>query len=192
MQKRGGIVWEKRRNRENQPFFQGCADGGRKRAISVAQGMRGGRRGRLRYVLFSHAAKKVVDGGGGVCYTVIWYFTVLVWLSWQSSSLVMSRSPVRIRPQAPDSSRTPRGVFLCTRTAGFFSLTCTVGWGMTNKRREGIPCGVCFFMREAGGHGNPFVAEEHQGRLHRTGGQFHGKTSDRFLLVLWMSTRRTA
>ena len=26
---------------------------------------------------------------------------MLVWLSWQSSSLVMSRSPVRIRPQAP-------------------------------------------------------------------------------------------
>ena len=48
--------------------------------------------GRLRYVLFCRNGEKTVDGGTGICYTVIWYFTVLVWLSWQSSSLVMSRS----------------------------------------------------------------------------------------------------
>ncbi len=33
---------------------------------------------------------------------------MLVWLSWQSSSLVMSRSPVRIRPQAPKKQH-PKG-----------------------------------------------------------------------------------
>ena len=34
---------------------------------------------------------------------------MLVWLSWQSSSLVMSRSPVRIRPQAPQKTGSPHG-----------------------------------------------------------------------------------
>ena len=34
---------------------------------------------------------------------------MLVWLSWQSSSLVMSRSPVRIRPQAPRKTGSPIG-----------------------------------------------------------------------------------
>ena len=34
--------------------------------------------------------------------------SLLVWLSWQSSSLVMSRSPVRIRPQAPKKQH-PKG-----------------------------------------------------------------------------------
>ena len=37
---------------------------------------------------------------------------MLVWLSWQSSSLVMSRSPVRIRPQAPENRTLPSAVFL--------------------------------------------------------------------------------
>ena len=58
--------------------------------------------------------RKAVDGGGEICYTIVRH-KMLVWLSWQSSSLVMSRSPVRIPPQAPDSSRMTRGVFLCTR-----------------------------------------------------------------------------
>ena len=49
-------------------------------------------RGRLRYVLFCRAGKKKVDGSRKACYTIIRYLTVLVWLSWQSSSLVMSRS----------------------------------------------------------------------------------------------------
>ena len=40
--------------------------------------------GRLRYVLFCRNGEKAVDGGTGICYTIIWYFTVLVWLSWQS------------------------------------------------------------------------------------------------------------
>ena len=34
-------------------------------------------------------------------YAILPSALMLVWLSWQSSSLVMSRSPVRIRPQAP-------------------------------------------------------------------------------------------
>ena len=60
-----------------------------------------------------------VDGRHDLWYDIIWFSAVLndrkqkeygeepiliemlVWLSWQSSSLVMSRSPVRIRPQAP-------------------------------------------------------------------------------------------
>ena len=42
---------------------------------------------------FLHCGKKV-DGGGGVCYTITQCLTMLVWLSWQSSSLVMSRSLV--------------------------------------------------------------------------------------------------
>ena len=37
---------------------------------------------------------------------------MLVWLSWQSSSLVMSRSPVRIRPQAPKRKNRRKAVFL--------------------------------------------------------------------------------
>ena len=36
-----------------------------------------------------------------VKYAILPSALMLVWLSWQSSSLVMSRSPVRIRPQAP-------------------------------------------------------------------------------------------
>ncbi len=39
---------------------------------------------------------------------------MLVWLSWQSSSLVMSRSPVRIRPQAPKKE-------VAHRAASFFA-----------------------------------------------------------------------
>ena len=49
-------------------------------------------RGRLRYVLFRRERKKTVDGGRKACYTIIRYLTVLVWLSWQGSPLVMSRS----------------------------------------------------------------------------------------------------
>ena len=44
---------------------------------------------------------------------MVYYLTLetLVWLSWQSSSLVMSRSPVRIRPQAPKNSTHRGAVF---------------------------------------------------------------------------------
>ena len=51
-------------------------------------------------------------------YAILPSALMLVWLSWQSSSLVMSRSPVRIRPQAPDSSRISRGVFLYKTAPG--------------------------------------------------------------------------
>ncbi len=41
-------------------------------------------------------------------YAILPSALMLVWLSWQSSSLVMSRSPVRIRPQAPKKQH-PKG-----------------------------------------------------------------------------------
>ena len=49
-----------------------------------------------------------------VKYAILPSALMLVWLSWQSSSLVMSRSPVRIRPQAPKKQH-PRGCcfFVC-------------------------------------------------------------------------------
>ena len=51
------------------------------------------------------STKFMVDGQGKTWYNTACDFPseahALVWLSWQSSSLVMSRSPVRIRPQAP-------------------------------------------------------------------------------------------
>ena len=43
-----------------------------------------------------------------VKYAILPSALMLVWLSWQSSSLVMSRSPVRIRPQAPKKQH-PKG-----------------------------------------------------------------------------------
>ena len=42
----------------------------------------------------------------GKCGILSSVVSLLVWLSWQSSSLVMSRSPVRIRPQAPKKDTT--------------------------------------------------------------------------------------
>ena len=72
-----------------------------------------------------------VDGRRDLWYDITWFsaelndrkqkeyggepilIEMLVWLSWQSSSLVMSRSPVRIRPQAPKKQH-PRGCcFFC-------------------------------------------------------------------------------
>ena len=101
MQRNSEIVREKRGNREKRSFFPGCDGNGEGSRFSRREKKRQASMGRLRYVLFCRNGEKAVDGGTGICYTIIWYFTVLVWLSWQSSSLVMSRSPVRIRPQAP-------------------------------------------------------------------------------------------
>ena len=55
--------------------------------------------------ILCRSTKFMVDGQGKTWYNIACDFPseahALVWLSWQSSSLVMSRSPVRIRPQAP-------------------------------------------------------------------------------------------
>ena len=110
MQRNSEIVREKRGNREKRSFFPGCDGNGGGSRFSRREKKRQASMGRLRYVLFFRNGEKAVDGGTGICYTIIWYFTVLVWLSWQSSSLVMSRSPVRIRPQAP-KRRTALGRF---------------------------------------------------------------------------------
>ena len=111
MQRNSEIVREKRGNREKRSFFPGCDGNGEGSRFSQREKKRQASMERLRYVLFCRNGEKAVDGGTGICYTIIWYFTVLVWLSWQSSSLVMSRSPVRIRPQAPKktSGRPPAG-----------------------------------------------------------------------------------
>ena len=101
MRRNSEIVREKRGNREKRSFFPGCDGNGEGSRFSRREKKRQASMERLRYVLFCRNGEKAVDGGTGICYTIIWYFTVLVWLSWQSSSLVMSRSPVRIRPQAP-------------------------------------------------------------------------------------------
>ena len=55
------------------------------------------KRPQITLCIISPVGKKMVDGGGGVCYTNLRYLTVLVWLSWQSSSLVMSRSLMRYK-----------------------------------------------------------------------------------------------
>ena len=49
-------------------------------------------------------------------YAILPSALMLVWLSWQSSSLVMSRSPVRIRPQAPKSNSREGVAFLFETT----------------------------------------------------------------------------
>ena len=48
-------------------------------------------------------------------YAILPSALMLVWLSWQSSSLVMSRSPVRIRPQAPKPLESQRFMFIGTQ-----------------------------------------------------------------------------
>ena len=90
----------------------------RRRGLSITlcislSGRRSPSRQARRSDLRRACGRKAVDGGGEICYTIVRH-GMLVWLSWQSSSLVMSRSPVRIRPQAPKKQH-PRGCcfFVC-------------------------------------------------------------------------------
>ncbi len=84
---------------------------------------------------------------------------MLVWLSWQSSSLVMSRSPVRIRPQAPKKGSL-RGAFFRSscllKCEGAYppprAPPCRLGSFRLCKKQSGhklqkkTPFGVSFFF----------------------------------------------
>ena len=63
---------------------------------------------------------------------------MLVWLSWQSSSLVMSRSPVRIRPQAPQKTGSPHG-----RPCFFVFYLCLIT-SCIHRRKSCKKGGGCF------------------------------------------------
>ena len=133
MQRNSEIVREKRGNREKRIFFPGCDGNGEGSRFSQREKKRQTSTGRLRYVLFCWNGEKAVDGGTGICYTIIWYFTVLVWLSWQSSSLVMSRSPVRIRPQAPKKTSGRTSFFKLVRSR---SLSPVGGNPATSSKKD--------------------------------------------------------
>ena len=75
---------------------------------------------------FAACDGKAVDGGAEMCYTNVCR-GMLVWLSWQSSSLVMSRSPVRIRPQAPKKQHPLRGAVFFAELARSRSLSTREG-----------------------------------------------------------------
>ena len=68
---------------------------------------------------------------------------MLVWLSWQSSSLVMSRSPVRIRPQAPKRKNRRRAVFLFLQSLSGVEVYAPL-WGKSGHKLQK----AAFSMRE--------------------------------------------
>ena len=146
MQRNSEIVREKRGNREKRSFFPGCDGNGEGSRFSRREKKRQASMGRLRYVLFCRNGEKAVDGGTGICYTITWYFTVLVWLSWQSSSLVMSRSPVRIRPQAPKKQH-PTGCCFFAELTRSRSLSPLRGNPATSSKKQ-HPTGCCFRTAE--------------------------------------------
>ena len=95
---------------------------------------------------------KAVDGGAEMCYTNVCR-GMLVWLSWQSSSLVMSRSPVRIRPQAPKNFSTPlRGAEIFCRACPESKFIHPRGGKSGHKlqTKSGTPCGAPDFVMLSG------------------------------------------
>ena len=70
---------------------------------------------------------------------------MLVWLSWQSSSLVMSRSPVRIRPQAPKKQH-PKGCCFFIELVRSRSLSPLAGEIRPQAPKKQHPKGCCFFI----------------------------------------------
>ena len=87
----------------------------------------------------------MVDGQGKTWYNTACDFPseahALVWLSWQSSSLVMSRSPVRIRPQAPKKQH-PKGCCFFIELVRRRSLSPLAGeirpQALKSNSREGV------------------------------------------------------
>ena len=70
---------------------------------------------------------------------------MLVWLSWQSSSLVMSRSPVRIRPQAPKRKVAFGRLFLFVELVRIRSRIPPCGGNPATHSKGNTLTGVAFF-----------------------------------------------
>ena len=75
---------------------------------------------------------------------------MLVWLSWQSSSLVMSRSPVRIRPQAPKKQH-PIGCCFFIELVRSRSLSPPRGGNPATSSKKATPERVLFFLLRLSG-----------------------------------------
>ena len=89
---------------------------------------------------------------------MVYYPTLetLVWLSWQSSSLVMSRSPVRIRPQAPKKQH-PTGCCFFAELTRIRSLSPLRGNPAISSKKQ-HPTGCCFRTAEKVCHCEPVRA----------------------------------
>ncbi len=120
-----------------------------------------------------------------VKYAILPSALMLVWLSWQSSSLVMSRSPVRIRPQAPKKQH-PKGCCFFIELVRSRSLSPSRGKSGHKLQKSNTLSGVAFFIELVRSRSLPPLAGEIRPQAPTP--CRHRAASFRFALAVYVST----